>query len=132
MDRERRIARTVYTMVAADTVLLMLFVLVVGTAPADLEIALGIFLPPVLIANYLLLRHRLRQIGPPEPGQRVTDWKQRFWLYLGSAIFLIGALCGLLKILVGGLPKSTLPVLLIPLFVGLYGLKMARKGGRSR
>lgn len=132
MDRERRVARVLYKMVAADTVLLILFVLVVGTIPADLEIALGIFLPPVLIANYLYLRHRLGQIGPPEPGQRVTDWKQRFWLYLGSAIFFAGALFGLLKILIEGLPKSILPGLLIPFLFGLYCLKMARKAGRDR
>ena len=131
MDRKRKVARTVYLMVAANTVLVILFVLLIAPVPADLEIAGGIFLPTVLIANYLFLRHRLKQVGPPETGERGTDWTQRFWLYLGSAIFLIGALFGLFTILSGDLPKSLLPALLIPFLVGLYGLKMAHKAGGS-
>jgi len=131
MDRERKVARAVYIMVAADAVLVFLLVLVIAPVPAYLERAGAIFLPTVLIANYLFLRHSLRQVGPPETRRRSTDWAQRFWLYVGSGIFLVGALCGLLTILSRDLPKSLLPALLIPLLIALYGLKMARKAGRS-
>ena len=131
MDRQRKVARTVYIMVAANAVLVLLFVLVIAPVPTYLDLAGAIFLPALLVANVLFLRHRLKQLGPPEAGPRSTGWTQRFWLYVGSGMFFASALGGLLAVLSGNLPKILLLVLPIYFVVALYILKMARKAGRS-
>lgn len=132
MEREQEIARTVYKVVAADVGFLFAFVLVVANDPAYLEVGTAVFLPCVLIANFLFLRRGLRRHGPPVSSGAGKSRTQSFWLYACSCVFFFGTLYGLLTILRGGLPKAVLPGLLIPLLVALYCLKTARQIGGWR
>lgn len=90
----------------------------------------------VLISNVLFLRRKLRMLGPPttEEGARVPPLtaeegarvpRRRFSLYGSAAVFFAGTLYGLLMISQGDLPRPVLPLLLIPLFLAVYCLKVA-------
>jgi len=124
--------RAVYTMVALDTVVVLLAVLAVLINPRVLTLLASVCFPTLLVLNYLFLRRKLGRIGPPAAEERSTPYSGRFSIYACSAIFFAGTLYGLLMIMRGDLPRTVLPLLLVPLSVAIYCLRTARGAGTGR
>jgi hypothetical protein len=117
-------------MLAWDALFVVALAMLSRLLASTLLLACG--LPVLLTPNYLLVRRRpgLRRppVGQDEPGARHNP----FCLYVGSALFVGGALYGLALFCTGGLPWVLLPVLLAPLSLALYLLRAARRdGGRK-
>jgi len=125
MERRKRIKRTMYEMIAVDTALLFLLLAVFFLRPSSIVILAAIYLPMVLIFNVLFLRRKMSSIGPVATEERAKPRPRRFSLFACSAIFFVGTLLGLMKILHGELPLTILPFLLVPLAVAVYCLKLA-------
>lgn len=132
MDRHKRIRIAMYTMVAADAVFLFLLILGVQSKPAYLPFAAAIYLLVVLISNSLFIRRKLRLAGPPSAEQNGGKHPNSFSLYAASAIFFAGTLYGLLMFLHGDLPGKVVPVLLVPLSLAIYILRIARRNSVQR
>jgi hypothetical protein len=86
-------------------------------------------LPALLSFNYLFLRRKpkipVMELRPEEPAPR----QPAFSLYACSAIFFVGTLIGLVRFAEGELPWELLPLLLVPLSLAIYLLRVARRAG---
>ena len=132
MERRREIERAMYAMVAADTALLFLFVVVFLRWPTNRMIVVGICFPALLILNFIFLRRKLRMVGPPTAEEGARAHPHKLSLYGCSAIFSTGTLYGLLMISQGELPWTTLPFLLVPLSVAVYCFRVARRNAARK
>jgi hypothetical protein len=132
MDRRQQIRVAAYEMIAADTVILFLLILLVHSKPAYLALAAAGYLLLVLISNFLFLRRKLRLAGPSNVKRSSEGHSGRFSLYAASVVFFLGTLYGGLMILHGDLPMVILPALIIPLVLAIYMLKTARKTGTHK
>ena len=125
MERRQKIRRAVFAVVAVDTAVLLVVVFLRHLF-AVMWLA-AVCLPAFLIFNFLFLRHKVRVVGQAPTGARATNHSRRFSVYVCSAIFFVGALYGVLMIAEGELPRSILPLLLVPRFLAVYCLRTARK-----
>jgi hypothetical protein len=127
IERHHRVQRALYTMLAADVVVVGAFTVAALTRPnAVTVLAPGCF-AVLLLSNFLFLRRKLRMVGQTQPKEGTVNHSNRFSLYACSAIFFVGTLYGLLMIWHGQLPRETLPLLLVPLSLAVYCLKIALK-----
>ncbi|WP_420239027.1 hypothetical protein ACOBR2_05410 [Telmatobacter bradus] len=125
MERRKEIRSTMFKIVAWDVALLLLFM--VAFLPAHLKIAAATYLPTVLIFNVVMLRRNQKTAGTPTARAGDGARSGRSSLYICSGMFFAGTLYGLLTISQGELPRTTLPLLLVPLLLAVYCLKMARR-----
>ena len=127
MDKHQQTKRIVYLMVAVD--LLVVLGLVIVSRLLTSNLVLGCGLPTALAFNYVLLR-RKRKIARSVPRPHEPTLRRNvFYLYAGSAIYIACPLFGLALFWVGDLPWKLLPLLLIPLSLGFYYLRAARRAG---
>jgi Ca2+/Na+ antiporter len=111
-----------------DVALALLALLMILGWGVSLEVGGALYLMTVVITNVILLRHdRSRAAQPEEALQSGAKTS----LYICSAIFLLGFVYGLLMILSGELPRTTLPVVLFPLLLGIYLFRMAKRPRKS-
>ncbi len=130
MERRQEIQRTVFTAVAVDIAVILIFVVAWLNKPHDLVVFATICFPTLFIFNFLFLRRKLKRVGPPAAEQG-TRSSPRFSVYACSAIFFVGTLYGVLMIAQGDLPRMVSPLLLVPLSLAVYCLKTARRAGNS-
>lgn len=127
MGRHKGIERAVYSMLAADVGVLALFVVVVLTTSIDVRLLAAVGFPILLVYNFLFLQRKLRTTEPiVSPGGNVTR-SSPFSIYACSAIFFLGTLYGLLMIGQGELPRAVLPLLIVPVSISVFCLRMARR-----
>ena len=125
MDKRRPVRSTVYTLVVLNFISILALVVLSRLLTWTLLLACG--LPVFLCLDYLFLRWKLKinrpviQPGELKPGGRPHS------LYIGSAFHFAGTLLGLALVCGGALPWTLLPFLLIPLSLGFYSLRTARK-----
>jgi len=131
MESHKNIRRAVYPLVAVDIAFLLLFVAVGMSQQVNIVVLAAICLPVLLIFNFVFLRRRFKSAGP---SSAVDDTHRQggFSLYACSAIFAMGTLYGVLMIAQGDIPRTIFPVLLVPIFLAVYCLKLARKTGRRK
>lgn len=125
MERRREIRSTIFKMVAWDVALLLLFM--GAFLPSHLRVMGAIFLPTVLTFNVLFLNRSRRVAETPAASGSAAANTGKSSLYVCSGVFFAGVIGGLLTIIQGELPWTTLPMLLVPLLVAVYCLKMARR-----
>lgn len=128
MEKRQEIQRALYIAVVADAALLILFVVLVSSRPSILTPAAVICFLILLISNLLFLRHKKRVSGPRISEETSASHSHDSFLYLGSAIFFVGTLYGVVMISRGELPRTTLPALLVPLSLAIYCLRTALRG----
>jgi hypothetical protein len=100
----------------------------VAFLPSHLKVMAVTYLPIVLISNVVLLRRNRKIVGMAamdSAGAQTRSGKRS--LYICSGMFFAGTLYGLLTISQGELPRTILPLLLVPLLLAVYCLKMARR-----
>lgn len=78
----------------------------------------------LLIFNFLFLR---RKLGKKPSTEETVRHSSRFYVYACAGIFFIGMLYGVLMISQGELPRTILPLLLVPLSLAIYCLIVARR-----
>lgn len=127
MERRRQIRRAVYLMVAMDVV--FLFIVILLSRLLDLRVLAAICFPTLLVSNFLFLRRKLRMVGQAPTKEGAVTRSHRFSVYACSAIFFVGTLYGVLMISQGELPRTILPLLLVPLSLAVYCLRTARRAG---
>jgi predicted MFS family arabinose efflux permease len=127
VERRQQIRRAVFAMVAVDAVVVLVVVLLSRLFTVMLLAALC--LPALLIFNFLFLRYKLRVVGQAPTEERAAGHSHRFSVYACSAIFFAGTLYGVLMISQGELPRTALPLLLVPLSLAVYCLRRARRAG---
>ena len=130
VERHETFRRVVYLMILADCAVLLIFVVVFLRIPSSLSTLMIIF-PLILVSNFIFLRWKLRLIGLPATRSEGVSSRPNVSLYGCSAIFFIGTFYGLLMILQGALPRIVLPLLLFPLWIAVYCLRVARRTSTS-
>lgn len=125
MERRKEIQRAMYAMMTVDAALLFLLAAISLRRPSSFMVLAVIYLPTVLISNFFFLRRKLKVVGPPTAGEDAKARPNRFSLYGCSAIFFTGTLYGVLMISQGELPRTILPLLLLPLSLAVYCLRGA-------
>ena len=132
MGRRKEIQRTLYAVVAADAVLVLLFAVISLNKPrVAVPLAPTCFLT-LLASNFLFLRLKLKLIGPPDREEGTASRSGRFSLYACSAIFVIGTLYGVLMFSAGELPWTISPLLLVPLSLAIFCFRAARRARARR
>jgi hypothetical protein len=124
--------RNIQKLVASNTAVVLLFAVLALLSPQNINLLAAICFPALLTINLLFLRRRLRRIGAPDEEEQAVARSGQFSTYACSAIFFAGTLGGLLMIMQGELPRTVLPLLLIPLSVAIYCLRIARGSGTRR
>jgi hypothetical protein len=124
VEEQNKIRFEMFKLVALDVVLLLIFA--ASFLPTHLKLMATTYLPTVLIVNVVLLRRSRKTLGTPMVSAGTVTRSGRRSLYVCSGIFFAGTLYGLLTISQGELPRMVLPLLLIPLSLAVYCLKMAR------
>ena len=127
MDKHRQIKRNVYTMVAINGILIIGVVALSRVLDSNLLLACGF--PVLLSINYLFLRRKPKTPSSDLSAQEPPPRQSPYSLYVGSVIFFMGTLIGLATFVAGELPLSLLPVLLFPLSLAIYFLRVARRVG---
>lgn len=117
--------RAVYTIIAVDVALA--FCLAVVSRFAASVLVLGLGFPILLTFNYLYLRRSIRVAGSSTAGQTRPTPRDARSHYAAAAIFLGGTLYGLAQFFSGQMPLTVLPVLVVPLSLGPYMLRTARR-----
>jgi len=130
MERRQQIQRAVYVMAALDVV--VLFIVILLSRFSDLTVLAAICLPTLLIFNFLFLRRKLRTAVQDPKKEGAVTHSHMFSVYACSTIFFVGTLYGVLMILQGELPRTVLPLLLVPLSLAVYCLKTARRAGARK
>lgn len=132
MNGRKQIRRSVYSIVLVDFVALCLVIVLIAAHPAYLAFAVVAYAVVMVGGNFLFLRRKFKHAETPYPGiERGKQRPRRFSLYATSAVFLAGALYGLVLFLNGDVPIKLLPILLIPLSLAIYILRTARQVGRN-
>jgi len=121
MERGQQIRRAVYGMVGIDAAVVLIVVLLSRLVTVTLLSAVCV--PALLIFNFLFVRYKLRVVGQAPAEERAASHSQRFSVYACSAIFFVGTIYGLWMISLGQLPRTILPLLLVPLSLGVYCLR---------
>jgi hypothetical protein len=116
---------------------LRLFLIDVALALVALLIMLGwgvsvqalgaLYLTTVLITNLVLLQ-RDRSSAPKSAEK--SQSRHTGYLYITSAVYLAGFVYGSVMILMGELPRATVPGLLIPLLMCVHSFRVARRPKR--
>lgn len=88
--------------------------------------AVALLFPLLLVLNIALIQHKVLRKGQTNGGG-VMDRRTRISTYVFSSIFFLGTAYGLLLLLGGEIPWTISPVLLIPLLLAIYALRIARK-----
>jgi len=129
MNRYALVRRVLFRAVAIECVLIM------GLAYLYVE---TLVIWPVILATYTfavldywLIRRMRKKLGPPGPKDVIPKSSVRN-CYIGSGLFFLGFLYGLLMISHGELEASLSPVLLVPLALSAYCLWIARKASKRR
>jgi membrane protein implicated in regulation of membrane protease activity len=126
MEGHKEIRPTrVFVMVIMDISLLVIFV--AAFLPSHMKIMAATYLPIVLVSNVVFLRHSRKTEGTPGISANTMVRSGKSPLYICSGMFFIGAFGGLLTIIQGELPRTLLPLLLVPLLVAVYCWRMARR-----
>jgi hypothetical protein len=128
MDRKKLIQRAVYSMVAIDVFFLLLVVLL--SRFVNLSVV-AITFAALFIFNRLLRRKLVSSLQAAE-AEDFALRSNRFSLYVVLAIFFAGSAYGALMISQGELPRTILPLLLVPLFLAVYCLKTASRKSNSK
>lgn len=131
MERRQEIRRTIYAMIAVDGAAILVFVLALLSRPRDLPLLATICFVTLFLFNFVFLRRKLRNVGPPATEESVTH-SRSVSVYACSVIFFVGTLYGVLMIAGGELPRTILPLLLVPLSLAVYLLKVARRAVTRR
>jgi len=132
VERRQQIGRVVYTMAAVDTAVVFLVVALALVRPWDITLLAAVCFPSLLLVNFLFLRGKLSEIGPPATEEQTVPRSRRFCIYACAAVFFAGTLYGLLMVMQGEIPRTVLPLLLIPLSLAIYSLKTARRVGTRK
>ena len=130
MEKRRRIQGTVYVMVATDVVFVLIIVLL--SRFLNIVALAMVCLPALLIFNFLFLRRKFKMVSQAPVGGGALPHSRAFSVYACSAIFFVGTLYGVLMILQGVLPRTILPLLLVPLSLAVYCFRTARRTGAPK
>lgn len=130
MERRQQIQRAVYAMVAVDAAVILVAVLL--SRLFTLTLLAAVCLPALLLFDFLFLRYKLRVVGQAPTEGRAAGHSHKFSVYACSAIFFVGTLYGVLMISQGELPRTILPLLLVPLALAIYCLRTVRRAGAGK
>lgn len=126
MDRRRKIQRTIFTMLAADVLLVLIFAAFTSKGSRYAPLLAAACFAALVGSNFVVLHRKLRAQGPADPKGRTERASGRFWAYAGSAVFFVGSFYGILMVSQGTLPWTTLLALPVPLSVAVVFFRIGR------
>jgi len=132
MDRRRKIRRAIFTMLAADVFLVLIFAAFTSEGSRYTSTVTVICFATLVGSNLLFLYRRLKALGPADPRDRAGSESDRFWAYAGSALFFIGSLYGVIMVSQGVLSWATLLALPIPLSVAVVFFRIGRNAASRK